>query len=328
MTRTTRPLGTTGMDFSQIGLGTAWAEGLDDGDLIATIHRAVEAGVNWIDTAPIYLHGHSERLVARALAALPEAERPLIVTKCGIRWEEPVDPLVDETYHLEPASIRRELEDSLRRLELDHVNLYLAHWPPQDPPTPLEEYWQTLVDLRAEGKVRAVGLSNHDVAQLDAAEAIGHVNAIEPRFNAFHRTAAAELAWCAAHGSGAIVYSPLRNGLLSGAWSAERVASLPPDDGRHEDPTYTTRLATNLELVNALVPIAERHGVPRAAVALAWTLAWPGVTGAIAGARTPAQVDGWSAGLDLRLTDEDLDEIAAVIERTGVGGGPVRPPRD
>jgi aryl-alcohol dehydrogenase-like predicted oxidoreductase len=323
-----RALGTSGMSFSTVGLGTSWEEGLDEASLIATVRHAVEGGVNWIDTAAFYGLGRSERQVARALAALPEAERPFVVTKCGLRWREPGDARAPiELMRLEPASIREEIEDSLRRLERERLDLYLAHWPPRDPPTPLEEYWQTLVDLRAEGKVRAVGLSNHDAEQLERAEAIGHVDAIEPPFSAIHRSAAAELAWCADHGAGAIVYSPMASGLLTGAYSAARVAALPPGHWRREDVDYTTRLGANLALADALAPIAERHGVPRPAVAIAWTLAWPGVTGAIAGARTPAQVDDWIAGAALRLAEDDLDEIAAAIERSGAGEGPARPPR-
>ena len=328
--RSTRPLGSSGLEITCTGLG-AWAigggewGGQDDDASVAALRRALELGLNWIDTAAIYGPGRSEQVIARALRGMPQDERPLIFTKCAL---ELMDPVTWQTIpSQEPVDIRAELEGSLRRLEMDHVDLYQVHWPPREPPTPLEEYWQTMVDLRREGKVRAIGLSNHDVAQLEAAEAIGHVDSLQPPFSAIRRGAADELAWCAANGTGTILYSPMQGGLLTGAFSAERVAALPDDDWRREDANYTSRLAANLALADALAPIADRHGVSRPAVSIAWTLGWPGVTGAIVGARAPEQIDGWIDGCDLRLTDADYDEIAAAIERTGAGDGPLRPPR-
>jgi aryl-alcohol dehydrogenase-like predicted oxidoreductase len=329
----TQPLGPSGMEISRVGFG-AWAIGggwshgwgkQDDRESIAAIHRAVELGVNWIDTAAVYGLGHSEHVVGRALAALPAEDRPLVFTKCGLRWDE-ADPGAEIRQALNPASVRRELESSLRRLGLDHVDLYQVHWPPQEPPTPLDEYWGAMVDLRIEGKVRAIGLSNHDVAQLEAADAIGRVDALQPPLSAIHREAADEIAWCAAHDTGVIVYSPMQSGLLTGAFSPARMEALPADDWRHRDPDFTTELARNLALADALAPVAERHGTTRAAVAVAWTLAWPGVTGAIVGARRPQQIDDWITAASLQLGDADLDEIAAAIERTGAGEGPARPP--
>ena len=197
------------------------------------------------------------------------------------------------------------------------------HWPAEDG-TSLEEYWQVMVDLRAEGKVRAVGLSNHDVDQLQVAEKVGHVDSLQPPFSAIKRAAARELAWCHENGTGAIVYSPMQSGLLTGAFTAERVAALPADDWRRTGPEFTTNLDRNLALTAALEVVAQRHGVPVGAIAVAWTLAWPGVTGAIVGARRPEQIDGWIGANDLTLTEADLAEIAEAITRTGAGEGPTR----
>ncbi|OLT09226.1 hypothetical protein BJF90_44515 [Pseudonocardia sp. CNS-004] len=190
--------------------------------------------------------------------------------------------------------MRREVEASLRRLGVDRIDLYQVHWPAEDG-KPLEEYWQTMVDLRTEGKVRAIGLSNHNVDQVTVAEKVGHVDSLQPPFSAIKRTAAAELAWCAANGTGAIVYSPMQSGLLTGAFSAERVASLPADDWRRSAPEFTTNLERNLALTAALEPVAKRHSVPVAAVAVAvaWTLAWPGVT---VRSWAPAARSRWTAG--------------------------------
>ncbi|MFB7948015.1 aldo/keto reductase [Kitasatospora phosalacinea] len=346
---TTR-LGGTDLDISRIGFG-AWALGgagwsfawgaQDDADSIATVHRAVAAGVNWIDTAPAYGLGHSEEVVGKAIAALPESERPYVFTKAGLVWDQPVDPGRAPRKLLKPASIRTELEDSLRRLGVERIDLYQAHWPgdgalltfgPDEDPaatarhaTALEEYWAVLAELKAEGKVRAIALSNHDTAQLAAAEAVAHVDAIQPQFSLLHREAAPELAWAHAHGTGAIVYQPLHSGLLTGAFSAERVAALPDDDWRKGSPEFTTGLAANLALVDALRPIAAAHGTTVSAVALAWTLAWPGVTGAIVGARRPGQVADWIGAGSLRLTAADRDAIAAAATATGAGEGPTRP---
>lgn len=333
MTLPTVPLGTTDMAITRTGFG-AWAIGgggwkygwgpQDELASAATIHRAVEAGINWIDTAPVYGLGRSEVVVGRALRDLPEADRPYVFTKCGLTFD-PANP-DDGPYNvLAAASIRREVEDSLRRLGVERIDLYQVHWPPHDG-TPLEEYWATLLDLKREGKVRAVGLSNHDAKELEAAEAIGHVDTLQPPFSLINREAAADLLpWCAEHGTAAIVYSPMQCGLLSGAMTEARVAGMPVDDWRcrHED--FTTGLAANLALAAALEPVAQRHGVEVGAVAVAWAIAWPGVTGAIVGACTPAQVDGWLPAATLELPADDLDQLLEAIEWTGAGRGPLRP---
>ncbi|HEX6325245.1 MAG TPA: aldo/keto reductase [Jiangellaceae bacterium] len=331
----TAPLGRTGMAISRVGIG-AWAFGgagwvdtwgsQDDADSIAAICRAVAGGVNWIDTAPIYGLGHAEEVVGRALRGIPKSDRPYVFTKAGVVWD-PGRPHDKPALIGRPESLRSELDASLRRLRVDRIDLYQVHAPPTDG-TPIEEYWQTFCKFRREGKVRAIGLSNHTVEQLDAAAAVGHVDAVQPKLNLIHRSAADVLAWCAAHQAGAIVYSPMASGLLSGSFTAERVASLPADDWRRGHPDFTEpALSRNLTLVRALEPVARRHGVSVAAVAIAWTLAFPAVSGAIVGLRRPDQADAWLAAASLRLDESDLAEIAETIETTGAGGGPPRPVR-
>ncbi|NYZ14110.1 aldo/keto reductase [Azospirillum sp. RWY-5-1] len=332
----TRPFGRTDMAITRVGFG-AWAIGgpdwavgwgaQDDRDSIAAIRHAVERGVNWIDTAAIYGLGRSEEVVRRALAEIPSGGRPYVFTKCGLVWDE-ADRKAMPRRIGRPDSIRREVEASLKRLGVDRIDLYQMHWPAEDG-TPLAEYWGTLLALKEEGKVRAVGLSNHNAAQLEAAEAVGHVDTLQPPFSAIRRdVAAAELPWCAAHGTGVIVYSPMQSGLLTGRFTKERAAALPTDDWRSRNPEYQgDRLERNLRLADALGPVAERHGTSVAAVAVAWTLAWPGVSGAIVGARSPAQVDGWLDAATLELTREDIAAIADAIETTGAGAGPVTPER-
>jgi len=347
MTLRTQPLGTTGMHISAVGLG-AWAIGgpgwrygygpQDDADSIATVRRAVAAGVNWIDTAAVYGLGHSEEVIGSAIAGLPAQDRPLVFTKCGLVWERD-DRYASPRRLMRADSVRREVEDSLRRLRTERIDLYQVHQPgdghrdewgesertPSPHATPLEEYWQTMADLRAEGKVRAIGLSNHGVSELARAEKIAHVDAIQPMFSAIARDAVPEISWAAAHDTGVIVYQSMYSGLLSGTFSSKRVAALPANDWRRADPEFTTRLDCNLAIVETMRVIASEHGVPVPAVAVAWTLAWRGVTGAIVGARRPDQVDGWLPAVALWLTDADLDRIAATVTEVGAGSGPAHP---
>ncbi len=330
----TAPLGTTEMRITRVGFG-AWAIGgggwsfawgnQDDADSIGAIRHAIDRGVNWIDTAAVYGLGHSEEVVARALHEIPPDDRPYVFSKAGLVWDEH-DRAAPPRRIGDPASLRREVEASLRRLGVERIDLYQMHWPAEDG-TPLEDYWGALLQFKEEGKVRAVGLSNHDAGQLEAAERLGHVDTLQPPFSAIRReAAAAELPWCAAHNTGVIVYSPMQSGLLTGAFSRERAARLGAGDWRSRSPDFTGEgLRRNLDLAKALQPIAGRHGTSIAAVAVAWTLAWPGVTGAIVGARSPAQVDGWVDAAGLKLTDTDLDDVAAAIRRTGAGAGPLRP---
>jgi aryl-alcohol dehydrogenase-like predicted oxidoreductase len=322
------------MLLTRVGFG-AWAIGggdwayawgnQDDVESTAAIRHAVESGVNWIDTAAVYGLGHSEEVVAAALAGIPEADRPYVFTKGGLVWD-PADRTLTPRRVGDPASLRTEVEASLRRLNVERIDLYQMHWPAEDG-TAVEEYWQAFLDLKREGKIRAVGLSNHDIYQLEAAEGVGSVDAIQPQFNLIHRDAADDvLLWAREHGAGVIVYSPMASGLLTGAFTAERAARLEPGDWRAGHPDFTgPALSANLALAGALRPVADRHGVTPAAVAIAWTLAFPGVTGAIVGARRPGQVDGWLPAATLELKEDDLADIAAAIRATGAGTGPVAP---
>lgn len=336
----TARLGRTDMYITRVGFG-AWAiggagwrygwGGQDDADSAAAVRYAVEHGVNWIDTAAVYGLGHSEEVVGAAIAQYREEERPYVFTKCGLVVDES-DRGVEPRRVGAAASIRREVEGSLRRLGVERIDLYQMHWPAEsaDEPadgTPLAEYWQTLLDLKREGKVRAVGLSNHDAKQLAEAEAIGHVDSLQPPFSAIDRAAAAvEIPWCAEHGTGVIGYSPMQSGLLTGAFSRERVAALPADDWRRTDGDFVgAALDRNLDLARRMGGVAHRRGLTLPAVAVAWTLSWPGVTGAIVGARRPDQVTGWLPAAELTLDADDLDEIAEAIERSGAGTGPTRP---
>lgn len=332
----TRRLGLTDMQITRVGFG-AWAIGgpdwavgwgsQDDAVSIAAIRHAVDRGINWIDTAAVYGLGHSEEVVRRALAEMPANQRPYVFTKCGLVWNEN-DRKAPPRQVGAPASIRREVENSLKRLGLERIDLYQMHWPAEDG-TLLQDYWQTLLDLKAEGKVRAVGLSNHNAAQLDAAELLGHIDTLQPPFSAIRRgVAAEELPWCHAHHTGVIAYSPMQSGLLSGRFTAARAQGLSKDDWRSRNPEYSgKKLASNLKLADAFRSISDRYQTTVAASAVAWTLAWPGVTAAIVGARSPSQVDGWIDAARIDLTNGDLAEIAAAIETAGAGTGPLSPHR-
>jgi aryl-alcohol dehydrogenase-like predicted oxidoreductase len=330
----TRQLGSSALQLSTVGFG-AWAAGgggwafgwgpQDDRASVASIRHAVELGVNWIDTAAVYGLGHSEEVVRQALAGMPSSERPYIFTKCGLVWDER-EPAATPRQILKAQSIRAECEASLRRLGVDRIDLYQIHWPDQTG-TPIEESWHTMGQLVQEGKVGAIGVSNFDVSLLERCEAVHHVDSLQPPLSLIRRqTAEAEIPWCASHRTGIIAYSPLQSGILTDSFSSERVQSLPEDDWRRRSPEFKPpRLHRNLALRDALQPIARRYGTTVSAIAISWTLAWPGVTGAIVGARSPEQVDGWIAAAMLDLTLDDLDEIALAIGRTGAGAGPALP---
>jgi aryl-alcohol dehydrogenase-like predicted oxidoreductase len=337
MTLPRRRLGTDGPQITTVGFG-AWAAGgggwafawgpQDDAESVAAIRHAVAKGVNWVDTAAVYGYGHSEEVVGRALAGLPPSERPLVFTKCGLRWDEK-DRMALPVRDSSPARVRRECEDSLRRLGVEAIDLYQFHWPDQTG-VAVEDSWGEMLRLVEEGKVRWAGVSNYDVALLERCAALSPVTSLQPPFSMIRRdVGGAEIPWCAARGTGVIVYSPMQSGLLTDSFTADRVAALAPDDWRRRSPEYQPpRLERNLALRDALRPIAERHGVSTAAVAVAWTLAWPGTTGAIVGARRPRQVDGWLAAAGLRLDEADRSAIAAAIAETGAGSGPVSPARE
>jgi aryl-alcohol dehydrogenase-like predicted oxidoreductase len=319
------------LDVTVLGLG-AWAIGgsasqggwgpQDDAESVAAIHRAVELGIDWIDTAPAYGFGHAEHVVGEALAALPEDERPLVFTKCGLVWEEG-ETMVRNV--LAQDSIRRECEASLRRLKVERLDLLQIHWPAHDG-TPPEESWQTMAELVEEGKTRAVGVSNYDVELLERCEAVRHVDSYQPELNLIARDAEDGIAWCRANGTGVIVYSPMRSGLLTGTSTPERWAALPDDDWRRGHPDFQEpALSRNLALVEHFRTIAQELDASVAELAVAWTLRCPGVSGAIVGARRPKQVDGWIGAASLELDEELLDRIGTVLEETGAGSGPVRP---
>jgi len=331
----TRQLGSSDMHITPVGFG-AWATGgggwlagwgpQNDEDSIAAMHRALALGVNWIDTAPIYGLGHSEVVVGEALKRLGSPDRPYVFSKCGMVWDEN-DRMKEPVRTLRPDSIRRECEASLRRLGVERIDLYQFHWPDATG-VPLEDSWHTMIRLVEEGKVREIGVCNFDVPLLRRIEAIRHVGSLQPPFSMIRRdVAAAEIPWCNAHRTGVIAYSPMQAGLLTDSFSAERLKTMSEEDWRLKSANFQTpRLEKNLALRDALRPIAKRHGATVSAVAIAWLLAWPGLTAAIVGARSAAQVDGWIGGATLSLNAGDVDEIAKAIERTGAGSGPMRPP--
>jgi len=330
-----RQLGTTDMKITRVGFGSwatgggGWAFGWgpqDDDESIAAINHALERGVNWIDTAAIYGLGHSEQVVGRALKGRGASDRPYVFTKCGLVWDES-NPMKEAVRSLASKSIRRECEASPRRLGVERIDLYQIHRP-DDFGVPVEESWRTMEQLVEEGKVRAIAVSNYDVSLLRKCEAVRHVDSLQPPFSLISRDAAAsEIPWCNAHRAGVIVYSPMQAGILTDSFSADRVKKMADDDWRKKSANFQTpRLEKNIALRDALKPIAQRHNTSVSAVAVAWTLAWPAVTGAIVGARSSSQVDGWIDAATLTLTAGDLDEIASAIERLGVGSGPTRPP--
>ncbi len=327
-----RPLGTTNLNISTVGFG-AWAIGggdwaygwgpQDDATSVAAIRHAVSLGINWIDTAAIYGLGHSEEVVGRALREIPLDDRPYVFTKGGMVPDRS-RPFDEPARNLQPASIRQEVEASLTRLGVDRIDLYQFHWP-DETGTPVEDSWAEMGRLVDEGKIRFAGVCNFDVGLLGRAEAVRHVDSLQPPFSLIRRDSGADvIPWAAEHGTGVIVYSPMQSGILTDSFSAERVAAMAPTDWRREAPNFNRpALSRNLGLRDALRPIAARHGTSVAAVAIGWALAWPGVTGAIVGARSPEQVDGWIDGGRIRLTDEELAEIAVAARRAGTG--PIHP---
>ncbi len=330
----TRKLGKNGPEITRIGFG-AWAIGgggwafgwgpQEDSASIAAMRHAWERGINWIDTAAVYGLGHSEELVGRLLRELPSGGRPYVFTKCGLAWDEK-NRMGEIRRDLRPEAIRRECEASLRRLGVEQIDLYQFHWPDQTG-TPVEDSWAEMGRLVEEGKVRWGGVSNFDVDLLSRCGKVRHVDSLQPPFSMIRReVAAAEIPWCAGKGTGVIVYSPMASGLLTEKWTPDRVGGLAPDDWRRRMPEFLPpNVLRNLALRDALRPIADRHATTVAAVAVAWTLSWEGVTGAIVGARSPEQVDGWVGAASLALSGEEHKEIASAIERTGAGAGPVKP---
>jgi aryl-alcohol dehydrogenase-like predicted oxidoreductase len=314
-----RAFGKTGMEITPIGFGS-WAIGgsgwaaawgpQDDEEAVGAIRRAVELGMNWIDTAAAYGLGHSEELVAGALEDVPESDRPYVFTKCSLVWDEKRDV----HNNLKKDSVKRECEGSLRRLQTDVIDLYQIHWP--RPKEDIEEGWSALAELKEEGKVRHIGVSNFDVSQMERAQGIAPVETLQPPYNMLNRGIEEEiLPYCAEHDLGVIVYSPMRSGLLTGKMTRERVQNLPTDDWRRKNSDFQEpRLSRNLELVELLEEIGKEHGRSPAEVAIAWTLRHPAVTAAIVGGRRPDQVDGIIGAAEFRLGDDELERIEAFLD--------------
>lgn len=315
-----KKLGNSDLEVTHIGVG-AWAMGgsgwafgwgqQDDTDSIAAIRAAIDAGMNWIDTAAVYGLGHSEEVVARAVEGI--SKRPYIFTKCERRWDEngKIFP------SLKAESIRKECEDSLRRLKVDTIDLYQVHWP--EPDQDIEEGWTEMARLKEEGKVRWIGVSNFNVAQLKRALKIAPITSLQPPYSLLIRDIEEEiLPFARQNNIGVIVYSPMRNGLLSGGMTKERAQGLPQDDWRSRNPDFQEpKLSRNLELVEVLRKIGARHGRTPGEVAIAWTLSNPAVTAAIVGLRKADQVPGVAGALSFQLSAEELSEIEEFASSKG-----------
>jgi aryl-alcohol dehydrogenase-like predicted oxidoreductase len=311
----TRQLGNSDLQITPVGFG-AWAIGgsgwqfswgsQDDDESIAAIHRALELGVNWIDTAAVYGLGHSEEVVARGLRTWG-GPKPYVFTKCGLSWDK--SGTIQKL--LRRDSIRREVENSLRRLSLEAIDLYQIHWPPDPDSGELEEGWSTLADLKREGKVRWIAASNFNVDQLRRAERIAPVTSLQPPYSLIHREVEEDiLPYCLRKGIGVIVYSPMASGLLSGAMTRKRAAKLSTEDWRSQSPDFIEpKLSQNLALVEILRELGKRHGRSAGEVAIAWTLRNPAVTSAIVGARNALQADGVMRSGEFRLSDKEVAEI-------------------
>ncbi len=295
----------TPVGFGSWAVGGSWQFGWgkqDDAASIGAIHQALELGVNWIDTAPAYGLGHSEKIVAQALEQW-SGDKPYVFTKCGIVWDK--DGKVD--YSLKAASIRRECEASLKRLKVDAIDLYQAHWSADDLAETLEG-WSEMAKLKKEGKVRWIGTSNFSVEELKKCAEIAPVTSLQPPFSLVKPAAKDELLpYCLEHNIGVIVYSPMASGLLTGKMTRERIEGLPQDDWRKKDKEFTEpKLTENLQLAERVKQVAAKHKVSAGEVAIAWTLANEGVTGAIVGARNAKQVEETIGGAELKLTSEDI----------------------
>jgi aryl-alcohol dehydrogenase-like predicted oxidoreductase len=310
-----RQLGSSDLEITPLGIG-AWAIGgagyrfswgaQDDSESVAAIRRAIDLGMNWIDTAAVYGLGHSEEIVAKALDGI--ADRPYVFTKCERTWNEngEISP------RLKAESVRKECEDSLRRLGMEQIDLYQIHWP--EPDEDIEEGWQTLAKLKEEGKVRNIGVSNFNVSQLRRIGAIAPVISLQPPYSLIRRGIEAEiLPYCLEQNIGVIVYSPMASGLLTGKMTAERAATLSPEDWRSRSDAFKEpQLSKNLAVAAKLGEVGARHGHNAAEAALAWTLNHPGVTAAIVGIRNPEQVEGVIGAMEFRLTEHEVREVESI----------------
>ncbi|NOJ94531.1 aldo/keto reductase [Corallococcus coralloides] len=312
-----RRLGNSDMELTALGFG-AWAIGgggwafawgaQDDAQSIEAIQRALDSGINWIDTAAVYGLGHSEDVVARALKG--RDKRPYVFTKCGMVW----DDQGKVSRRLSADSVRKECEASLRRLKVDAIDLYQVHWPVEDG-AELDEGWTALAELQRQGKVRWLGVSNFNVSQLEQVRRIAPVTSLQPPYSLIHRDIEDDLLpYCQTQGIGVIVYSPMASGLLTGAMTRERILAMPDDDWRRGSEDFQEpKLSHHLSLVERMREVGARHGRSPAEVALAWTLRGPAVTAAIVGARSAKQVEGFIQAGDFRLTSEEVREVEEVL---------------
>lgn len=308
----TRQLGNSDLQITPVGYG-AWAIGgsgweaawgaQDDNDSVAAIHAALDKGINWIDTAAVYGLGHSEEIVAKALKG--RGKRPYIFTKSSKLWDK------DRNVYSSLKSVRKEVEDSLSRLQAEVIDLYQIHWP--NPDNEIEEGWAAMSKLRDEGKVRWIGVSNFSVSQMERAAKIAPITSLQPPYSLVERNIEAEiLPYCEQNNIGVIAYSPMGAGLLTGAMTLERARNLPADDWRSRSENFREpRLLRHLQLVDILTAIGEQHGRTPGEVAIAWTLRLPVVTGAIVGARSAKQVDGIIGAMNFRLSAEEIEQIEA-----------------
>jgi len=317
-----RTLGNSDLQLTSIGFG-AWAIGggnwefawgpQDDDESIGAIHRALDLGINWIDTAAIYGLGHSEETVGRALKSWP-GEMPLVFTKCSMRWHQ------DRSIYrsLKAGSLAQELEGSLKRLEVETIDLYQIHWP--NPDEEIEEGWEALARFKEQGKVRWIGVSNFNAEQMKRAQKIAPITSLQPPYSMLRRAIEVEiLPYAQAHGIGVINYSPMVSGLLTGAMTAERVAAFPADDWRRNAVEFKEpRLSKNLRLVDLLREIGSGHGVTPGVVAVAWTLHHPAITAAIVGGRSGKQLQGIAPALEFRLSEDEFSRINGFLEATPV----------
>ena len=310
----TKQLGNSDLQLTAIGFG-AWAIGggdwqyawgpQEDKESIEAIHRALDAGVNWIDTAAVYGLGHSEEVVGSALKSI--SRKPYIFTKCAMTWGE--DRKIVQTL----KKIRQEVESSLRRLGVDTIDIYQIHWPVPD--AEIEEGWTTMAELQREGKVRYIGVSNFSVAQMERALKIAPITSLQPPYSMINRSNEAEiLPFCQKHGIGVINYSPMQSGLLTGAMTKERIANMPQDDFRRNTKQFQEpQISRNLDLVELLRTIGKRHNVEPGVVAIAWTLHNPAITAAIVGGRSAKQVDGVLPAATFRLSEDEFAEIGRFL---------------
>jgi aryl-alcohol dehydrogenase-like predicted oxidoreductase len=309
-----KQLGNSDLHLSPIGFG-AWAIGgadwafswgpLDYNDSIAAIHKAIDSGINWIDTAAVYGLGHSEEVVGKAVKAA--STKPYLFTKCSMVWDDKRE-ITNSLKH-----IRREVEDSLRRLQVEAIDLYQVHWPKPD--EEIEEGWTVMADLQRQGKVRWIGVSNFSPSQMERARMIAPITSNQPPYSMLNRSVEAEiLPFCQKHNIGVLNYAPMHSGLLSGAMSKERVAAFPKDDFRRNAKNYQEPLLSrNLAVADFLKAVGTRHNVSAGVIAIAWTLHQPAITAAIVGGRNAKQVEGVLPAIDLRLTDAEVAEINSFL---------------